>query len=496
MVIVSVFGSGIILSMLFINFEHRYLSNFFGAFANLTYVLVVLYITNTKSLVDIKKSLSISISHILVLGLILSTYFHLTSYIEDFNISPTYIIISSIFLSPLFIAYSKITEKIIRKTSRIFAKNSYDKNSIIIKTTKKLRESASIDDISNILNDLFLNTINTKKVIFFRVINNQDTPLINSQNVLDITPNSDPCIRHAYKEKKIFFSDEVPKKVKSYMEALDIEVVIPIPGKTFLSSIIYVGKPAFSRFYLGTDIAIFEWLENALPNTIARIEKINKLKKELNDSRKTLSMLEVMNQYHHDIKTPLAVIDGIVSADMYDKDFQREVVVEQVKKGTKLIATMANILRGKRNREVKKLKLHECIQQCLFLFDNRFEKITADFNENLDILGDDIDLKILFSNLLKNASEAADPKRALTLKVSAWNDKQHVYTSITDTGLGIPPETIENLWNLEKSEKETGSAIGLQAVKRIVEEHEAQIYVTSVLGSGTRFELRFPRAIR
>ncbi len=166
--------------------------------------------------------------------------------------------------------------------------------------------------------------------------------------------------------------------------------------------------------------------------------------------------------------------------------------MEQVTKGTKLIATMADILRGKRNREVKKLRIHECIQQCLLLFDNRFEKITADFNENLEILGDDIDLKFLFSNLLKNASEAADPKRALTLKVSTWNDKQYVYASIADTGLGIPSDTTESLWHIEKSEKETGSAIGLQAVKRIAEEHDAQISVNSTVGTGTRFELRFP----
>ncbi|MFL0804069.1 MAG: HAMP domain-containing histidine kinase [Agarilytica sp.] len=282
--------------------------------------------------------------------------------------------------------------------------------------------------------------------------------------------------------------------VKAYMDTVGIEVVIPIFHKNSISSIIYVGKPAFSHFFISTDIEIFEWIQNILPKTIERIEGLNKIKNELNESRKTLSMLEVMNQYHHDIKTPLAVIDGIVSTDTYEKSTQRQIVLEQVTKGTKLIATMAGILKGKRNREIKRLSVGENIKQCLFLFDTQFEKIATHFNDRTFILGDDIDLKILFSNLLKNASEAADPKRALTLNVKTWEDQQNIYISITDSGIGMDAEKTNNLWHLEKSEKETGNAIGLQAVKRIAEEHDARITVNSTPGIGTCFELKFPKS--
>ncbi|MFL0800175.1 MAG: HAMP domain-containing histidine kinase [Agarilytica sp.] len=276
------------------------------------------------------------------------------------------------------------------------------------------------------------------------------------------------------------------------MKKRSLEVIIPITSNEKLSSLVCIGEPKTSLFFKNEDVVIFTWLQTELGNAITRIENINKMKNELNESRKTLSMLNVMNQYHHDIKTPLAVIDGIVSTGMYDKAQQREIVMEQVAKGTKLIATMANILRGKRNREITQIMLRDCIQQCLLLFDNKFENTSQDFSDTIYILGDDIDLKILFSNLLKNASEAADPKRALTLSVKTWEDQQYVYISITDSGTGMNTETVNNLWHLEKSEKETGSAIGLQAVKRIAEEHDAHISVTSTPGFGTCFELRFP----
>ncbi len=495
MAIVFVFGSGVALSFLFIKFEHSYFTSFIGAFANLTYISFILYITNTKSLVDIKKAASMIISHTLTISLTLSIYFYLIDNSGVFSISPQYITISSIILLPLIIFHSATTQRITHIISRFIAKNSYDKDLIISNTKTKFEESKSIDELFSTLNHLFTNTINVKQVIFYRITNNPEASHINTTNVYDISANSDPCVRHATKNKKIFFSDETPTNIKSYMETLKIEVVIPIFIDGDIRSIIYAGKPTSSQLFTDTDIEFFEWVQKALPKTITRIENLKILKNELNESRKTLSMLEVMNQYHHDIKTPLAVIDGIVSTDMYDKEFQRKIVLEQVTKGTNLIATMASILRGKHNRETKKIRLNDCIKQCLFLFDNRFEEISVEFNDKSEIFGDDIDLKILFSNLLKNAVEAADPKRALTLKVKTWNDTQYAYVSLTDSGTGIPSNAIESIWNLEKSEKITGNAIGLQAVKRIAEEHEALISVTSAPGDGTCFKLRFPRAI-
>ncbi len=473
-------------------FNYHYLSSFWGAFANLSYMASALYITNTKSITDLKKSASICAIHTISTSLILTVYLYLITLTGDITISPTLALISIFFLSPLIIFYSKITCQMEKITHKIFSKNNYNKEFVIATVSTKFEEATNLDDLPIILSELLLDKIRSKKIFFYRVTLDKTTCNIEAKKLYSITPASDPCVRYAACHKEIFFSDEAPKIVRSYMTISEIEVVIPIFHRDSILSIIYIGKPNFSRFFTEADIAIFEWLQNILPTTISRIENLRKLKNEINESRKTLSMLEVMNQYHHDIKTPLAVIDGIVSTDIYDKDFQRDIVMEQVSKGTKLIATMADMLKGKRNRKVKKLKLHESIQQCLFLFDNRFEKTSADFNDKSEILGDDIDLKILFSNLLKNASEAADPKRALTLQVSTWNDEFHVYASITDTGTGIPSDTVENLWHLEKSEKETGSAIGLQAVKRITEEHDAQISVNSTLDIGTCFELRFP----
>ncbi len=491
----AMFGLGTGLAVFFLFLEKSYINSFFGAYLNLTYILFILYITNNKSLIDLKQSLSILISHILALSTILSIYIYAGKVSETPTLTNSNFIISCFILCPAFILYSKIVNAGIKTANKIIAKHNYNKEKTITSFKEKFRASSTIEELSNHVTILITDIIRAKKVAFYRVIeNNLDIRPLATKDVSDTQPKSNPCVQYATKHHLPFFFDEVPGDVATYMKKRSLEVILPITQNEKLSSLICIGEPKSSHFFKNEDIVIFSWLQTELSNSITRIENINMMKNELNESRKTLSMLNVMNQYHHDIKTPLAVIDGIVSTGMYDKEQQREIVMEQVAKGTKLIATMANILRGNRNRETTQILLRDSIQQCLFLFDNGFEKISQDFNDTKRILGDDIDLKILFSNLLKNASEAADPKRALTLNVKTWEDQQHAYLSITDSGVGMNTETINNLWHLDRSEKETGCAIGLQAIKRIAEEHKAQISVTSTPDIGTCFELRFPIA--
>ncbi len=488
-----IFGLAIGIAMVFLTLNRNYLSNFLGTYPNLAYITCILYITNNKNPKDLKKSLSIIATNTLVITIILSTYFYLGSLTGIFTPSASNIIISSIILVPAILFYSKITRYGVTSISRLFAKHSYDKDTIIREFNEAFRNTNSIQELSKKVETLFLCIIRVKKVEFHKAPSkNAKTDLGSDNSTPEQHTEPNPCISYAETHDLLFFSDEVPPNVSTYMRKRNLEAILPITTNNQLAYIICIGEPRTYKFFENEDIVLFGWLQTELSNAIIRIEKLKNMKNELNESRKTLSMLEVMNQYHHDIKTPLAVIDGIVSTDIYDKDLQREIVMEQVTRGTKLIATMAEILRGKRNREIKKLRLQDNIQQCLLLFDNHFEKITTDCRDEQKILGDDIDLKILFSNILKNASEAIDPTRALTLHVKTWNDEKHVYISITDSGIGIPSDTIENLWALEKSEKASGNAIGLQAVKRITEEHKAHISVSSVVGTGTTFELKFP----
>jgi len=65
---------------------------------------------------------------------------------------------------------------------------------------------------------------------------------------------------------------------------------------------------------------------------------------------------------------------------------------------------------------------------------------------------------------------------------------------VEDTGVGIPPEHLQKIFDLYFTTKERGSGIGLSMVYRIFQLHDGEIEVQSTPGAGTRFRLVLPQA--
>jgi signal transduction histidine kinase len=69
-----------------------------------------------------------------------------------------------------------------------------------------------------------------------------------------------------------------------------------------------------------------------------------------------------------------------------------------------------------------------------------------------------------------------------------------IEVDVEDTGVGIPPENLQKIFDLYFTTKEKGSGIGLSMVYRIVQLHGGEVEVQSTPGMGTRFRLVFPQA--
>jgi signal transduction histidine kinase len=81
-----------------------------------------------------------------------------------------------------------------------------------------------------------------------------------------------------------------------------------------------------------------------------------------------------------------------------------------------------------------------------------------------------------------------------TLRISCRSAAgNRVEVDVTDTGVGIPPENLEKIFDLYFTTKERGTGIGLSMVYRIVQLHDGEVEVQSTPGSGTRFRLVFPQ---
>jgi len=71
-------------------------------------------------------------------------------------------------------------------------------------------------------------------------------------------------------------------------------------------------------------------------------------------------------------------------------------------------------------------------------------------------------------------------------------DKTSVFVEVRDSGIGIAPEKLEQIFTPFYTDKNRGTGLGLTIAKNIVDKHEGQIEVTSVPGQGSTFRILLP----
>jgi signal transduction histidine kinase len=108
------------------------------------------------------------------------------------------------------------------------------------------------------------------------------------------------------------------------------------------------------------------------------------------------------------------------------------------------------------------------------------------------ILIDREQMKQAILNLLLNAIQAMPGAGHLTLKGQNSEDGQWIHLSIQDSGVGIPGEDMNKLFDPFFSTKEGGIGLGLSIAHRIIDQHRGKIEVESVAGKGTLFTVWLP----
>ena len=103
-------------------------------------------------------------------------------------------------------------------------------------------------------------------------------------------------------------------------------------------------------------------------------------------------------------------------------------------------------------------------------------------------------LQQVFINLMKNSVEAIPNEREtrkITINIDFLND--YIVINFYDTGLGIPPENWETIFDPFITFKDTGLGLGLPFVKKIIFEHRGDIYVVNSTDAGTHFQIKIPQ---
>jgi signal transduction histidine kinase len=141
-----------------------------------------------------------------------------------------------------------------------------------------------------------------------------------------------------------------------------------------------------------------------------------------------------------------------------------------------------------------------CKDTIEFLNPNAVAKnITIDYSadEHLIVFADRDMLKTVLRNLVSNAIKFTDAGGAIS--ISAGQSQSDVTITVSDNGVGIPPENMARLFDISEllttkgTAKETGTGLGLLLCKEFVEKHGGKIWVESETGKGSDFKFTMPK---
>ncbi len=144
---------------------------------------------------------------------------------------------------------------------------------------------------------------------------------------------------------------------------------------------------------------------------------------------------------------------------------------------------------------VQAVDINENLDNILALIGHEFEdriELVREYGDLPPVVAAPLELNQVFTNLLSNAARAIRDEGTITLRT--WTDGGFVHLRIEDSGVGMPPELVERIF--EPSFTRTGSRVkaglGLFAAYNIIRKHRGQIGLESEPGRGTAVSIMLP----
>lgn len=211
----------------------------------------------------------------------------------------------------------------------------------------------------------------------------------------------------------------------------------------------------------------------------------------------------------HELGTPLAILRSTADnlsldvAGMPEAEERVEIMTRTTERMGQLVHDMSLLARlenAELSVEKKPINLSNILNEQVANFKELFAekklKVKCELADNIVINGDKSTIERVFSNLLQNAIRYTNENGSVTVGLTVKDNKAVVH--VADTGIGIPPEALgqifDRFYRVEKTRSRAagGSGLGLAIVKVAVEAHGGSVEVQSKEGEGSQFTVTLP----
>jgi two-component system NtrC family sensor kinase len=203
----------------------------------------------------------------------------------------------------------------------------------------------------------------------------------------------------------------------------------------------------------------------------------------------------------HEINNPLGVIlgyAGYIEGKMKEDDPNYRYIHEikrESKRCKKIVQDLLSYARTPRP-SLERVDLNQLLNQIVDFAANhtdmRSVTIQTEFAPVLPhVMLDGDQMRQVAINLILNAGGAM-PEGGQLVVTTEQPDAEHVQIAFTDSGCGIPPESIEKIFEPFYTTKERGTGLGLAITRQIIEQHHGEISIESTPGAGTTVRVFLP----
>ena len=230
------------------------------------------------------------------------------------------------------------------------------------------------------------------------------------------------------------------------------------------------------------------------------------MNEELHELRLQMRLQEdFVSTISHELRTPLGFIKGYSTSLLrkdtsWDAETQQEFLTIIDEEADRLSLLIENVLEAARLQSrtlplrFQPLRLDSVIRDVVTRLRSRYKDLDVelDLQPTPPIQGDGVRVAQVFDNLFSNAIKYAPGS---PIHVDLQQKQNSLFVSLADQGPGIPQESLplifERFYRV-RTEKNTGTGLGLYICRQIIDAHRGKIWAESILGQGTTFFIELP----
>ncbi|MEA1935829.1 MAG: ATP-binding protein [Thermodesulfobacteriota bacterium] len=461
-------------------------------------------------------------------------------------------VVLSFFLALLIVLlFNPIKIKVQECIDKLFFRGKYDYQKTLKEISGKMTSLLKFDEITRFLLDSISEALQVSYVEL--LIYNDEKECFQPYSYQSELPvgieKNHPLITFLEKNKKSLskpvidrasISEEDKNSIINILNTSKTSLVIPMISKEKLTGIISLGEKKSEELFVHEDLELLTTVANqsaiAIENArnYEKLENLNidlerkveertaDLKRTLEEKEKTQKQLiqseslaaigQLVAGTAHELNNPLSSASSLIQTSIEsmdtpeEKDDDENEIIDDLKFSLKELKRARDIVRSlldlsrQTQTYIEPVNINLVIEDALRVLHNQYKylnvNIEKDFDETLpEIEGNFANLGQVFINIIKNAIQALpEGKGKISLITRYRKETNSVIAECHDTGNGIPPEIIKDIFKPFFTTKGvgTGTGLGLYISHEIIKKHGGDIHIKSETGNGSTFTVTLP----